>query len=153
MVEQTIGIIENVQAKGKSTLTKKTCSLLITSKRIICIPLSGSTFVAGMIGHTIAGPSGAIAFSQEKINQANQKLKEISSSDLDEILLKETDSFEIKKEEIQKGIMKTGFFSTLGIWIPLTIYTDKRFYFDIPIGEKENAKSLISNFNNKIIIK
>ncbi len=155
-MEKIILICNNVQAKSASSLTIKTCDLILTSERIICVALGASTLISGMLGGAIAGPSGAIAFSLDIINATNKESQKNSSKKIDQ-LLKNKDNYYVSYTDINKdkSTFKTGFFSTLGMWAPLTIYdnTDKRFFFNIPNKQAKEVKKTLASITDAIILK
>lgn len=155
-MESIILISNNVQAKGKTSITIKTCDLIITSERIICVPVGGSTMIAGMIGNAIAGPSGAIAFALDAKNTADKKSNQNAMKKVNE-LLKDPEAYSISLSEINpdKSTFKTGFFSTLGMWAPLTVYDNSgtKFFFNVPNGQKGDVKEALEKATNNIKLK
>lgn len=154
--ENIIGVIKNVQAKGKGTLLKKNCDLYLTNKRIICTVLSESNFVSGMSGSLIAGVSGIIAFSQITDYTARDKRAQNKKKALDEILKSCPSSFEIKNKDIliKKSKLETRFIKTFGLFAQLIIKTEnKRYYFDIPYAYRKLAKIIVSEYNENLKIR
>lgn len=142
MPEQIIGIIKNVQAKGHTSITMKTCDLIITDKRLICVVLGGSTWVSGMVGQAVAGASTAIAYATATQLLVDDKRLKNKGKELDKIS-DEGDNYQILWKDVTKTKYKTGFLSTLGMWAPLTIYADKRYFFNIPNNAKHIAKEIL----------
>ena len=149
-----MSIIKGVQAKPKEGITKKTCDIYITNERIICVVLGQSTFINAMIGNAVAGAMGMVAFSLDANAAADSKRTKNQGKALDEMIQKNPGSYDIKFDQVDeaKSNFKTGFFSTLGIWAPLTVktYAGKRFFFDIPNKEKDKVKNIIQSATNKI---
>ncbi|MDD3178543.1 MAG: hypothetical protein PHR26_03430 [Candidatus ainarchaeum sp.] len=155
MKETIIGIIKNVQAKGKNTFIKKNCDLYFTNKRIICIILSESNFISGMTGGLIAGVSGIIALSQITDYTAKDKRSKNKEKELDFIIYSNPNSFEIKNNDIiiEKSKLETRFIKTFRIFAQLIIKTkSKKYFFDIPYQYRYIAKIIISKYNNKLKI-
>lgn len=142
MSEKIIGIIKNVQAKGNTSLTMKTCDIVITDKRLVCVVLGGSTWVSGMIGQAVAGASTAIAYATATQLLVDDKRFKNKGKELDNIVT-EGDNYQILWKDVTKLKYKTVFFSTLGMWAPLTIYADKRYFFNIPNKEKHLVKEML----------
>ena len=155
-MEEILLVINNVQAKSMSSIIIKTCDLIFTSDRIICIPVGSSTLVSSMMGGAIAGSSGSIAFGQATINSTIKQSKHNSSKSIND-LLKIKDSYFIYFNDLNsnKSIFKTGFFSTLGLWAPLTIYnnSNKRFFFNIPYKSAKKVKTILSSITTTINLK
>jgi hypothetical protein len=151
--ENIIGIIKNVQAKGKNTFIKKNCDLYFTNKRLVCVVLSNSNFVAGMSGGLIAGVSGILAYSQVTDYTAKNKRLQNKEKEVDEIISQCPNSFDIKNEEIifQKSRFESRFLKTFGIFAQLIIKTEnKKYYFDIPYSDRKMAKIIVSEYSSEI---
>ncbi len=144
-MEKILGTIQNVQTKPPGNWTQKSCDLIFTDERLLCVKVGASSLIATMLGGGIAGPSGAIAFSidnqtQQDINREKQK-----NHDLNQLLASDEQNYMIWYSNVESGSFKTDFFSTLGIMAPLEIKTidgDKYFY-NIYNQQKEYAKALI----------
>ncbi|MCJ7732236.1 hypothetical protein MUP51_07960 [Candidatus Bathyarchaeota archaeon] len=145
MVEKVLGIIENVQSKPPGSWTQKSCDLIFTEERLLCVKVGGSSFVAAMVGSGLSGPSGAIAFSMDSYNEQEYNRDKRTDFDLNDLLAQDEGNYMIWYGSVESGSFKTGFFSTLGMMAPLEIKTvdgDKYFY-NIYNNQKEYAKALI----------
>ena len=157
MAEHLIGIIKNAQAKGRNSILIKSCDLYVTNKRLICVVVGNSAMVSGMIGQALNGVVGAITWSQTTIlKNNNQRTKNIEKT-LDEIIKDNPESYAIVLNQINpdKSTLKTGFFSTLGLWAPLTIWTSnkKKFFFNIPYNARKIATTILNLATQRIKIK
>jgi len=144
-MEKILGIIENVQTKPPGTWTQKSCDLIFTDQRLICVKVGGSSLIASMLGSGISGPSGAIAFSMDNQNLQEHNREKMKDFDLNQLLTTDEDNYMIWYSNIESGSFKTGFFYTLGMLAPLEIKTidgDKYFY-NIYNNQKDYAKALI----------
>ena len=144
-MEKILGIIENVQTKPSGSWTQKSCDLIFTDQRLICVKVGGSSLIASMLGSGISGPSGAIAFSMDNQNLQEHNREKMKDFDLNQLLTTDEDNYMIWYSNIESGSFKTGFFSTLGMLAPLeikTIDSDKYFY-NIYNNQKDYAKALI----------
>lgn len=144
-MEKILGIIENAQTKPPGTWTQKSCDLIFTDQRLLCVKVGASSLIATMLGSRISGPSGAIAFSMDNQNQQKHNREQMKDLDLNQLLATDEDNYMIWYSNIESGSFKTGFFSTLGMLAPLEIKTidgDKYFY-NIYNNQKEYAKALI----------
>jgi hypothetical protein len=152
MKEKIIGTINKVESKPINGIFIKSCELIITTQRIIVNFTGKSILTSAMIGNAISGVSGSIAYGTDAKN--SNKRNELKNNHLNKILFQK-DNYEINYKEINnKSNLKTGFFSTLGLYAPLTIYShNKKYFFNVP----NNQKKLLSNFlkiaTNKILLK
>jgi len=144
-MEKILGIIENAQTKPPGSWTQKSCDLIFTDQRLICVKIGASSLIATMLGSGISGPSGAIAFSMDNQNLQEHNREKMKDFDLNQLLTTDEDNYMIWYSNIESGSFKTGFFSTLGMLAPLEIKTidgDKYFY-NIYNNQKDYAKALI----------
>jgi len=144
-MEKILGIIENAQTKPPGSWTQKSCDLIFTDQRLICVKIGASSLIATMLGSGISGPSGAIAFSMDNQNLQEHNREKMKDFDLNQLLTTDEDNYMIWYSNIESGSFKTGFFSTLGMLAPLeikTIDSDKYFY-NIYNNQKDYAKALI----------
>lgn len=139
-------MIKNVQAKGKTSITKKTCDLYITDKRVVCIVLGGSVFVSAMIGQAVMGVSGAFALGGDAQRSVDAKRLKSVGKDIDEMIEKNPDSYALEFEKMEKATFNTSFFATLGMFAQLIVkYADgKTYYFDTPNSTKDVSKQILS---------
>lgn len=130
--------------------------MFISNLKIICVPLTNSTLTSSMLGGLIGGSGAAFAYSSVNKEIAKDKLNKLNNNQIKEII-NLRDAFFVDFENInqRKSYFKTGFFSTLGLWAPLMIKTNdnSRFYFDIPIKEKETLKIMLKGLTNNIKVK
>ena len=144
-MEKILGIIQNVQTKPPGSWTQKSCDLIFTDERLLCVKIGASSLIATMLGGGIAGPSGAIAFSMDNQTQQDINRGKQQELDLNQLLASDEQNYMIWYCNIESGSFKTGFFSTLGMMAPLEIKTidgDKYFY-NIYNNQKDYAKALI----------
>ena len=144
-MEKILGIIETAQTKPPGTWTQKSCDLIFTDQRLLCVKIGASSLIASMLGSGISGPSGAIAFSMDNQNLQEHNREKMKDYDLNQLLTTDEDNYMIWYSNIESGSFKTGFFSTLGMLAPLEIKTidgDKYFY-NIYNNQKDYAKALI----------
>lgn len=155
-MEYIIGIIKDVQTKPKGCFVVKNCDLYITNKRIVCIVMGASVFVSGMIGQAIGGVPGAIGFSEDAKNKVNDKRLENIDKALDEMIVSNEYSYDIKFDDINKNksTYKTGFWSTLGIFAHLKIVDSngKVYRFNTPNNTKEISKDILKEATTRIAI-
>lgn len=153
--EKIVGRVQNAQVKPPGEFTKKTCDLLITNRRIVCIVLGGSVFTNAMVGQAIAGVPGAIAFGDAAQKGADKKRGENSQKDIDLAIAKNPGSFDIKYESIEKGEYNTSFFATLGMFAQIIIKNihGETIYLDTPDSTKNNTKLILAEATDKIVIK
>ena len=145
VTEKILGIIENVQTKPPGSWTQKSCDLIFTDQRLLCVKVGGSSFVAAMIGSGLSGPSGAIAFSMDSHNEQEHNREKKKGFDLNQLLASNEQNYMVWYSNVESGSFKTGFLATLGMMAPLEIKTidgDKYFY-NIYNQQKEYAKALI----------
>ena len=131
MLEKILGVIENVQTKPPAAWTQKSCDLIFTDQRMLCVKVGGSSLVAGMLGSSIGGPSGAIAFSMDNHNEQDQNREKMKDNSLDELLMRDEENYMVWYCNVDSGSFKTGFLATLGMMAPLkikTCYGEKYFY-------------------------
>ncbi len=145
MPEKLVGVIENVQTKPPGAWTQKSCDLIFTDERLLCVKVGGSSFVAGMLGNALAGPSGAIAFSMDNQSEQMHNRDKMKGFDLDQLLVMDEQNYMVWYCNVESGSFKTGFFSTLGMMAPLTLKTvdGDKYFFNIYNNQKDYAKSLI----------
>ena len=144
MPEKIIGIIENVQTKPPESWTQKSCDLIFTDERLLCVKVGGSSLVAGMMGSGLAGPSGSIAFSIDNHNEQESNRDKMKDFDLNQLLAQDEQNYMIWYSNVVSGSFKTGFLSTLGMMAPLTLKTDdEKYFYNIYNDQKDYAKSLI----------
>lgn len=143
--EKVLGIIENVQTKPPGSWTQKSCDLIFTDQRLLCVKVGGSSFVAAMIGSGLSGPSGAIAFSMDSHNEQEYNRMKNESSDLDTLLAQDEANYMIWNSDVVSGSLKTGFLATLGMMAPFEIKTadGKKYFYNIYNNQKDYAKALI----------
>jgi len=144
-LESILGVVENVQTKPPGSWTQKSCDLIFTDQRLICVKVGGSSFVAAALGSGIAGPSGAIAFSMDSHNEQEYNREKRKDKALAELLDQDENNYMIWYRDVVSGSFKTGFWSTLGVMAPLEIKTrdGKKYFYNIYNNQKEYAKSLI----------
>jgi len=140
-----LGIIENVQTKPPGSWTQKSCDLIFTYQRLLCVKVGGSSFIAAMIGSGLSGPSGAIAFGMDSINEQEHNREKHSGSELDTLLSQDESNYMIWYRDVVSGSFKTGFLATLGMMDPFEIKTaeGKKYFYNIYNAQKDNAKALI----------
>ena len=145
MLEKILGVIENVQTKPPGAWTQKSCDLIFTDQRMLCVKVGGSSLVAGMIGSSIGGPSGAIAFSMDNHNEQEHNRERMKDNSLDELLAKEEENYAVWYRSVSSGSFKTGFFSTLGMLAPFEIKTldGKKYFYNVYKDQKDYARALI----------
>ena len=144
-MEKILGIIQNAQTKPPGNWTQKSCDLIFTDQRLLCVKVGASSLIAGILGSGISGPSGAIAFSIDNQNLQEHNREKMKDFDLNQLLATDENNYMIWYSNIESGSFKTGFFSTLGMLAPLEIKTidgDKYFY-NIYNNQKDIAKALI----------
>ena len=95
-----------------------------------------------MAGQAIAGVSGAIAYATTTQLLVDDKRLKNKGKELDK-LANEGDNYQIEWSNVTKMSYKTGFLSTLGMWAPLTIYAEKKYFFNIPNKDKNTAKEIL----------
>jgi len=144
-MEKILGIIQNAQTKPPGTWTQKSCDLIFTDQRLLCVKVGASSLIAGILGSGISGPSGAIAFSIDNQNQQEHNRKEMKDLDLNQLLATDEDNYMIWYSNIESGSFKIGFFSTLGMLAPLEIKTidGEKYFYNIYNNQKDYAKVLI----------
>lgn len=145
MTEKILGIIQDVQTKPPGSWIQKSCDLIFTDERLLCVKVGGSSFVAARTGSSLAGPSGAIAFSMDSQNEQEDNRDKMKDFNLNQLLAQDEHNYMVWYSNIESGSFKTGFLSTLGMMAPFTIKTidgDKYFY-NIYNNQKDYAKSLI----------
>ncbi len=144
-MERILGVIENVQTKPPGAWTQKSCDLIFTDQRILCIKVGGSSLVAGMLGSSLGGPSGAIAFSMDSHNEQEHNRGKMKENGLDELLAREEENYAIGYKNVSSGSFKTGFFATLGMMAPFEIKTTegRKYFYNIYNNQKDYAKALI----------
>ena len=144
MPETVIGVLENVQTKPPGSLTVKSCDLVFTDRRILCLKVGGSSLVAGMLGSAVGGAGGAIAFGRDNLAAQESSRKAMGGRGLDDIIRTDEDNYAIEYSAVEKGSFKTGFLSSLGLMSPLTIHAGgKRYFYNVYNRSKEQAKALI----------
>ena len=144
MPETVIGVLENVQTKPPGSLTVKSCDLIFTDRRMLCLKVGGSSLVAGMLGSAIGGASGAIAFGRDSLAAQESSRKAMGGRSLDDIIRTDEDNYAIEHSAVEKGSFKTGFLSSLGLMSPLTIHAGgRRYFYNVYNRSKEQAKALI----------
>jgi hypothetical protein len=144
-MEKILGVIENVQTKPPRSWTQKSCDLIFTNERLLCVKIGASSLIATMLGTGISGPSGAIAFSIDNQTEQEHNREKMKDLDLNQLLATDEENYMIWYSNVESGSFKTGFFSTLGMLAPLEIKTidgDKYFY-NIYNQQKDYAKALI----------
>lgn len=143
--EKILGAIENVQTKPPGSWTQKSCDLIFTDRRLLCVKVGGSSFIAAMMGSSIAGPSGAIAFSMDSHNEQEYNREKMRDSGLDELLAGDEENYMIMYRDVVSGSFKTGFLATFGMMAPLEIKTadGKKYFYNIYNNQKDYAKALI----------
>lgn len=145
MSESIIGVIENVQTKPPGEWTQKSCDLIFTDQRLLCVKVGGSSLVAGMMGAGIAGPAGAIAFSGDNATEQGINRSRRQGLNLDQLLASDPGNYAVWYSEVTKGSFKTGFLATLGMMAPLTIHTgDEKYFYNVYNQWKDYAKALIA---------
>ena len=144
-MEKIMGIIENVQTKPPGSWTQKSCDLIFTDQRLLCVKVGGSSFVAAMVGSGLSGPSGAIAFSMDSHNEQEHNRRKNEGSELDTLLAQDEANYMIWNGDVVSGSFKTGFLSTLGMIAPFEIKTadGKKYFYNIYNNQKDYAKALI----------
>ncbi len=143
--EKVVGVIENVQTKPPGSWTQKSCDLIFTEQRFLCVKVGGSSLVAAMLGSGLSGPSGAIAFSLDSHNEQEYNRDKRRGNSLNDLLSSDADNYMIWYSDVASGSFKTGFFSTLGVMAPLEIKTSdgERYFYNIYNNQKDYAKVLI----------
>jgi hypothetical protein len=154
LTEELLGVIKNVQAKGKTSMIKKTCDLYITDKRVVCIVLGSSVFVSAMVGQAVMGVSGAFALGGDAQRGADSKRLKSVGKDMDEMIEKNPDSYSLEYDKFEKATFNTSFFATLGMFAQLIVkYADgKTYYYDTPNSTKDVSKQILSRVD-KIDVK
>lgn len=144
-MEKLIGVLENVQTKPPGSWTQKSCDLIFTDERLLCVKVGGSSLIAGMLGSAISGPSGAIAFSMDNNTQQEINRKKMKDFDLNQLLATDEQNYMIWYSNIESGSFKTGFLATLGMMAPFKIKTidGEKYFYNIYNNQKDYAKSLI----------
>ena len=97
MPETVIGVLENVQTKPPGSLTVKSCDLVFTDRRMLCLKVGGFTLVAGMLGSAVGGAGGAIAFGRDSLAAQDSSRKAMGGRSLDDILLTDEDNYVIEQ--------------------------------------------------------
>lgn len=144
MPETVIGVLENVQTKPPGSLTVKSCDLVFTDSRMLCLKVGGSSLVAGMLGSAVGGASGAIAFGLDSLAAQESSRKAMGGRSLDDILRTDEDNYAIEHSAVEKGSFKSGFLSSLGLMCPFTIHAGgRRYFYNVYNRSKEQAKALI----------
>ena len=143
--EKILGIIENVQTKPPGSWTQKSCDLIFTDQRLLCVKIGGSSLVAAMLGNSIGGPSGAIAFSMDNQSEQEYNREKMKDNSLNELLMSDEENYMIWYCNVDSGSFKTGFLATLGMMAPLKIKTcdGEKYFYNIYNNQKEYAKALI----------
>lgn len=144
-MEKVVGVIKDVQTKPPGSWTQKSCDLIFTDERLLCVKVGGSSLVAGMLGNALSGPSGAIAFSMDNNTQQEINREKRKDFDLNQLLTLDEHNYMVWYSNIESGSFKTGFLSTLGIMAPLRIKTidGKKYHYNIYVNQKDYAKALI----------
>ena len=152
--ELVIGVIEDVLTKPPGCRLVKSCDLIFTNKRLICVKIGESSLVKTLYGLT-SGASGAYVFFRLSASEQEEFRKKIYGLELDRILKLDESNYAILYEDIRGGVFKTGFLSTLGFMAPLVIYTwdGRKFTYSIYLAFKEKAKTLIKSLLPQIQIK
>jgi hypothetical protein len=145
MSERILGVVENVQTKPPGEWTQKSCDLIFTDSRLLCVKVGGSSLVAGMLGAGIAGPAGAMAFSSDSATEQDSNRDRKLGLSLDQLLASDPGNYAIWYSEVNGGSFKTGFLATLGIMAPLSIQTaDRKYFYNVYNQWKDYAKTLIA---------
>lgn len=145
MTEKIVGVIEDVQTKPPGSWTQKSCDLIFTDRRMLCVKVGASSFVAGVAGAGLAGPSGAMVFTFDSQHEQEENRENSKDKTLDELLAMDKSNYSIDYTDIREGTFKTGFLSTLGMMAPLNMKTEggAKYFYNIYNNQKEYAKSLI----------
>jgi hypothetical protein len=145
MSERILGVIENVQTKPPGEWTQKSCDLIFTDRRLLCVKVGGSSMVAGMLGAGIVGPAGAMAFASDNATEQDINRSRKQGFTLDRLLASDQGNYAIWYSEVTGGSFKTGFLATLGIMAPLNIKTeDRKYFYNVYNQWKDYAKALIA---------
>ncbi|MCW3988864.1 MAG: hypothetical protein NWE88_02175 [Candidatus Bathyarchaeota archaeon] len=144
MPETVIGVLENVQTKPPGSLTVKSCDLVFTDRRMLCLKVGGSSLVAGMLGSAVGGAGGAIAFGRDNLAAQESSRKAMDGRGLDDILRTDEENYAIEHSVVEKGSFKTGFLSSMGLMSPFTIHAGgRRYFYNVYNRSKEQVKALI----------
>ncbi|MCD4740110.1 hypothetical protein K8R43_02870 [archaeon] len=156
MKENVIGVIKGAQGKSKTSVTVKTCDLYFTTNRIICSVVGGSTLTSAMVGGAVGGVSAQLAYYAETMLSIEDKRAQNMGKEMGQLLEENKENYSIPIDQIdgEKSTYKTGFFSTLGMWAPLSINTldGKKYFFNTVAKESGIAKKIIASTTSKIRI-